>query len=49
MTGLVVGHSRPVRRFEWFHLVNLVSEKPPYFTHYQLAIRAHDGKVVLLR
>ncbi len=49
MIGLVVGQSRPIRRFEWFHLVNLVSEHPPYYPHYQIAIRVSDGKVVLLQ
>jgi len=49
MVGLVVGQSRPIRRFEWFHLVNLVSEYSPYYPHYQIAIRASDGKVVLLQ
>lgn len=49
VTGLAVGHSRPVSRSEWFHLVNLVSEYPPYYVHYKIAIRASDGKVVVLQ
>ena len=49
LSGLMVGTSRPVRRYQWFHLVNLVSDHPPYLIRYQIAIRASDGKVVKLR
>ncbi len=47
--GLRVGHSRPFRRSEWFYLVNLVNDFPPYALQFQIAIRATDGQVVLMK
>jgi hypothetical protein len=37
-----------IRRVMGIYLISLVSETPPYFLRHQLAIRASDGRVMLL-
>lgn len=49
MSGLMVGPARPLRRSERFYLVNFVSEFPPYAVQFQIAIRASDGRIILMQ